>query len=139
MTGDVLFGTTNAANLRLELLGYKHPDVAEPDGLDLIAVRAHATAAPIEAAFDLELAVYELRELADYLTEINSGNGPAKSFDLAGGLLSLSFAPSRRGPILCAVRHKNIDASHLRIEYLVTLEPNDVTRCVTQLKSALFL
>jgi len=139
MTGDVSFGSTNAANLRLELLGYKHPDVAEPEGLDLIAVRAHAAAAPVEAAFDLDLAMYELRELAEYLTEINSGNGPQKSFELAGGLLSLSFAPSRRGPILCAVRHKNIDASHLRIEYLVTLEPNDVTRCVTQLKSALFL
>jgi len=138
MTGDVRFGS-GAANLRLELLGYKHPDVAEPEGLDLIAVRAHATASPIEAAFDLDLAVYELREIAEYLTEINSANGPQRSFDLAGGLLSLSFAPSRRGPILCAVRHKNIDASHLRIEYLVTLEPNDVTRCVAQLKSALFL
>lgn len=135
MTGDVSLGSGNAANLRLELLGYKHPDVAEPEGLDLIAVRAHATAAPIVAAFDLDLAVYELRELAEYLTEINSGNGPAKTFELAGGLLSLSFAPSRRGPILCAVRHKNIDASHLRIEYLVTLEPSDVTRCLEQLRA----
>ncbi len=139
MTGNITFGSSDSANLRLELLGYKHPDVAEPEGLDLIAVRAHATASTIEAAFDLDLAVYELGEMAEYLAEINSGNGPARSFELAGGLLSLSFAPSRRGPILCAVRHKNIDASHLRIEYLVTLEPNDVTRCVTQLKSALFL
>jgi len=138
MTGDIHLGASERANLRLELLGYKHPDVAEPEGLDLINVRAHASAAPVEAAFDVELAVYELRELVEYLTEINSGNGPAKSFDLAGGLLSLSFAPSRRGPILCAVRHKSIDATHLRIEYLVTLEPSDITRCVTQMKSVLF-
>ncbi len=135
MTGDVSFGSGDAANLRLELLGYKHPDVAEPEGLDLLHVRAHASAPPIEAAFDLELAVYELRDLAEYLTEINSGNGPMRTFALADGLLALSFAPSRRGPVLCAVLHKSIDASHLRLEYLVTLEPNDITRTLAQIRA----
>jgi hypothetical protein len=136
MTGDVNLGASDRANLRLELLGYKHPDVAEPEGLDLINVRAHASAAPIEVAFDLELGVYELRDLADYLHEINSGNGPTRSFALAGGLLGLSFAPSRRGPVLCAVQHKSIDAAHLRVEYLVTLEPSDITRTLAQLEIA---
>lgn len=133
MTGEIHLGAGNAANLRLEVLGYAHPDIAEPEGLDLVNVRAHASASPVEAAFDLDIAIYELRDLAEYLAQINSGNGPSRDVELAGGLLGLSFAPSRRGPVLCAVRHKSIDASHLRVEYLVTLEPSDITRCIAQL------
>jgi hypothetical protein len=135
MTGQIEFGSGGErAQLRLELLGYEHPDVAEPEGLDLLHVRAHAHAPPADVAFDVEIAVYELRELGEYLAEINSGNGPSRTFELAGGLLALAFAPSRRGPVLCAVRHKNIDLAHLRVEYLITLEPSDITRCLAQLR-----
>jgi hypothetical protein len=119
--------------LRLDILGYLHPDVAEPEGLDLLRVRAHASAAPLETTFDLTVGVYELRDLREYLEEINSGNGPMRNFAIDGGLLTLSFAPSRRGPVLCAVLLKSIDASHLRVEYLVTLEPESITRTVGQL------
>lgn len=137
MTGDVrLGGDAPRPHLRLELRGYEHPEVAEPEGLDLLAVRVHAVAPPVEAAFDLAVPVYELRELADYLREINSGNGPSRNFAFAGGLLALSFAPSRRGPVLCAVHLKSIDAAHLRLEYLITLEPADISRSLSQLAGA---
>jgi len=132
--GIVAFGASgDKPDLRLELLGFAHPDVAEPEGLDLITIRAHANAPPVAATFDLTVAVYELRDLAAYLREINSGNGPMRNFSLAGGLLALSFAPSRRGPVLCAVLLKSIDAAHLRLEYLVTLEPADISRCLSQI------
>jgi hypothetical protein len=46
---------------------------------------------------------------------------------MSGGLLNLSFAPSRRGPVLCAVLLKSIDASHVRLEFMITLEPEDIS------------
>jgi hypothetical protein len=57
---------------------------------------------------------------------------------LAAGLLSLSFAPSKRGPVLCAVLLKTIDTSHVRLEFLITLEPEEISRTLfafTQLKA----
>ena len=56
---------------------------------------------------------------------------------LARGLLTLSFAPSKRGPVLCGVLLKTIDASHVRLEFLITLEPQDISRThfeLTQLR-----
>jgi hypothetical protein len=47
--------------------------------------------------------------------------------------LTLSFAPSKRGPVLCGVLLKTIDASHLRLEFLVTLEPQDISRTLFEL------
>ncbi|HEV7178908.1 MAG TPA: hypothetical protein VGN11_03495 [Candidatus Baltobacteraceae bacterium] len=120
-------------HLTFEVTGFVHPDIAEPDGLDLLTCRVHANAPPVTAAFDVELLVRELLDLREYLAEINSGNGPPGTFAMAGGLLSLSFAPSRRGPVLCAVQLKSVDASHVRLEYLVTLEPESITRAIADL------
>lgn len=119
--------------LMLEVLGYQHPDTVEPADLDLMNCRVSAHADPVKAVFDMPIGLWELFELRDYLARINTGNGPAESFMLAGGLLTLSFAPSKRGPVLCAVLVKSIDASHLRLEYLITLEPQDISRAHFQL------
>lgn len=119
--------------LMLQVLGYEHPDTVEPADLDLMRCRVSAQAEPVNAAFEMQIALWELFELRDYLARIGSGNGPAESFMLAGGLLSLSFAPSKRGPVLCAVLLKTIDASHVRLEFLLTLEPQDIARTHFQL------
>ncbi|HET9095937.1 MAG TPA: hypothetical protein VFN37_04705 [Candidatus Baltobacteraceae bacterium] len=119
--------------LVVEVLGYQHPDTVEPADLDLMHCRMSAQADPVNAAFDMPIGLWELFELRDYLAEINTGNGPPESFLLAGGLLTLSFAPSKRGPVLCAVLLKTIDASHVRLEYLITLEPQDIARTHFQL------
>ncbi len=121
------------ASLRIDVLGYCHPDVAEPHGFDLLEARAHAWAPPVRAGFDLSIRAIELVDLRAYLEEINSGNGPESAFVLGEGLLHLSFAPSRRGPVLCAVLLKSIDVSHARLEYLVTLEPAEITRALGEL------
>jgi hypothetical protein len=117
----------------IEIAGYVHPEVAEPEGMDLLACVVHAIAPPVKASFPVPIRVEELRVLRAYLAEINSGNGPAGHFSISGGLFSLSFAPSRRGPVLCAVGLKSIERSHVRLEYLVTLEPETITRLVQQL------
>jgi hypothetical protein len=117
----------------IEVAGYVHPDVAEPEGMDLLDCRVHACAPPVDATFPVSIRVDELRQLSSYLCEINSGNGPPGSFSISGGLFDLSFAPSRRGPVLCAVRLKSIEASHVRLEYLVTLEPEEITRLLLNL------
>lgn len=119
--------------LLVEVLGYQHPDTVEPADLDLMHCRVSAQADPVNATFDMPIGLWELFELRDYLAEINTGNGPPESFLLAGGLLTLSFAPSKRGPVLCAVLVKTIDASHVRLEYLITLEPQDISRTHFQL------
>lgn len=119
--------------VRVEVLGFEHPEIAEPEGLDLLHVRVHAFAPPVAAAFEVTVGVYELRDVRDYLAAINSGNGPMRSFPIAGGLFTLSFAPSRRGPVLCSVLLKAIDASHVRLEFLVTLEPPEITRALLEL------
>jgi hypothetical protein len=121
------------AHVRIEIAGYEHPEVAEPHGMDLLACRVHAIAPPVEATFELSIRVEELLALRAYLEQINSGNGPAANFGIAEGLFNLAFAPSRRGPVLCAVQLKSIDASHVRLEYLVTLEPESITRSLQDL------
>ena len=129
----ITFGRDNAApSLALEVLGYEHPDTVEPANLDLMRCRVTAQAGPVLAPFDIAIALWELLELRDYLAEINSGNGPGRTFALAGGLLSLSLAPTRRGPVLCAVMLKTIDASHVRLEFLITLEPRNISRTLLQ-------
>jgi hypothetical protein len=130
---DVLLGQHDAAHLRLEIVGYEHPDVAEPHGFDLLKCRVHANAQPVQASFAYSVRVIELLELRTYLSEIVSGNGPPAGFAIAGGLLNLSFAPSRRGPVLCAVLLKNIDVSHVRLEFMITLEPRDISRALDDL------
>jgi hypothetical protein len=120
-------------HLRIDITGYEHPDVAEPDGFDLLTCRVAAFADPVEGQFDYSLRVMELLDLGAYLSDINSGNGPPGGFSMAGGLFNLSFAPSRRGPVLCAVLLKGIDASHVRLEFLVTLEPESITRSLGEL------
>ncbi|HEY9180875.1 MAG TPA: hypothetical protein VIO32_09145 [Candidatus Baltobacteraceae bacterium] len=119
--------------LAIEVLGYEHPDTVEPADLDLMHCRVSAQAQPVNAAFEMPIGLWELFELRDYLAEINTGNGPSRSFMMAGGLLTLSFAPSKRGPVLCAVLLKTIDASHVRLEFLITLEPQDISRTNFQL------
>lgn len=121
--------------VRIDVRGFAHPEVAEPEGLDLLRVGVHVFAPPVAATFELDAGVYELRDLHAYLTDINSGNGPMRSFPVARGLLTLSFAPSRRGPVLCSVLLKAIDASHVRLEYLVTLEPLEITRTLGELEA----
>lgn len=123
--------------LLIEVLDYEHPDTAEPADLDLMHCRVHTQAPPLDAAFEMPIALWEFFALRDYLQKIESGNGPSENFMLAGGLLTLSFAPSKRGPVLCAVLLKTIDASHLRVEFLITLEPQDIARTlfdISQLK-----
>lgn len=135
---SVRIGSEGAApQLRIDVLDYEHPDTAEPADLDLMHCRVSAQAPPLDAPFEMAIALWEFFALRDYLQKIESGNGPSDSFMMAGGLLTLSFAPSKRGPVLCAVLLKTIDASHLRVEYLITLEPQDIARTlfdISQLK-----
>ncbi|MGC2243295.1 MAG: hypothetical protein WBA06_06675 [Candidatus Aquilonibacter sp.] len=120
-------------HVAIQIAGYVHPEVAEPEGMDLLDCFVHAVAPPVDATFPVSLRVDELRSLGTYLAQINSGNGPAGNFAFAGGLFEISFAPSRRGPVLCAVGLKSIEASHVRLEYLVTLEPQAITKLLQDL------
>jgi len=124
----IRIGTPGGSRLQIDVLDYEHPERAEPADLDLMHCRVNAHAGPVEASFEMPIGLYELFEVRDYLQAIGSGNGPSHSFTLAGGLLSMSFAPSKRGPVLCAIMLKTIDASHLRLEYLITLEPEEIAR-----------
>lgn len=126
---QITFGTpTRQPHLAVDVLDYAHPDTAEPADLDLMQCRLAARAHPIDACFDMHIGLWELFEVRDYLAAVATGNGPSKSFTLAGGLLTLSFAPAKRGPVLCAVLVKTIDAAHVRLEFLITLEPADIAR-----------
>lgn len=125
--------SSGSAHVRFEVTGYVHPERAEPAGMDLLLCTVRAVAPPVDAAFELSIRVEEFAALGEYLAQINSGNGPPANFAFADGLLELSFAPSRRGPVLCAVRLKSIDTAHVRVEYLVTLEPEAISRSVTSL------
>jgi hypothetical protein len=130
---EITIGTDERGpRLRVEVTDYEHPERAEPADLDLMHCRVTAHAPPVEATFDIAIGLWELLELRDYLEKISTGNGPSHSFMLAGGLLTLSFAPSKRGPVLCAVLLKTIDASHVRLEFLITLEPADISRLLFQ-------
>ncbi|MFN2449396.1 MAG: hypothetical protein ABR508_06350 [Candidatus Baltobacteraceae bacterium] len=130
----IRFGPEAGPHVQIDVLDYVHPERAEPAGLDLMHCRVNAHAGEVEAAFEMRIELYELFEVRDYLAQIGSGNGPSESFLLAGGLLSLSFAPSKRGPVLCAVLVKTIDSSHVRLEYLITLEPQEIARTLFALK-----
>ncbi len=131
---EISIGTAERQpRLVIQVLGYQHPDTVEPADLDLMHCRVSAQAAPVNASFDMPIGLWELFELRDYLAEISTGNGPPKNLTFAGGLLTLSFAPSKRGPVLCAVLVKTIDASHVRLEFLLTLEPQDIARTHFQL------
>ena len=135
---EIRLGGAGESSLHLHVLGYEHPERAEPADLDLMQCRLTARAGPVEAAFDISIGLYELYDLRDYLQKIGTGNGPSQSFSFAGGLLGLSFAPSKRGPVLCAVMLKTIDQSHVRLEFLITLEPQDIGRtlfALTQLSA----
>ncbi len=131
---EIRFGAPQTHPIMLlEVLDYAHPDTAEPADLDLMRCRITAHAQPVEAAFEMTIGLWELFDLRDYLRKISTGNGPSQSFMLAGGLLTLSFAPSKRGPVLCAVLLKTIDAAHVRLEFLITLEPADISRTLFEL------
>jgi hypothetical protein len=133
---EIRLGSFNEEpRLLLEVLGYQHPDTAEPANLDLLSCRVTAHASSVNATFDMSIGLWELLELRDYLEKISTGNGPQQSIAAAAGLLTLSFAPTRRGPVLCGVLVKSIDASHLRLEYLITLEPQDIARTLFDLSA----
>ena len=132
MTHTIHIGEGDA-HVAIQIAGYVHPEVAEPEGMDLLDCFVHAIAPPVDATFPVSVRVDELRSLGAYLAQINSGNGPAGNFSFAGGLFDLSFAPTRRGPVLCAVGLKSIEASHVRLEYLVTLEPQEITKLLQDL------
>ena len=129
----VLLGRRDGAYVRIEVAGYEHPEVAEPHGFDLLQCHVRAHAEPVDADFVFSVRVMELVELRSYLAEINSGNGPPAAFAMSGGLLNLSFAPSRRGPVLCAVLLKSIDVSHVRLEFMITMEPEDISTALAGL------
>lgn len=120
-------------HIRIDVEGFEHPDTVEPHGMDLLRCVVHAVAPPVNAPFDVSMRVQEFADLRDYLAKINSGNGPAEEFTFAGGLFELSFAPTRRGPVLCGVRLKSIESSHVRVEYMVTLEPETISKAVMDL------
>ena len=120
-------------HLRIDVEDFEHPDTVEPHGMDLLRCTVHAVAPPVNAPFEVSMRVEEFMELRDYLATINSGNGPQEEFHFAGGLLELSFAPTRRGPVLCAVRLKSIESSHVRVEYMITLEPENISRALMDL------
>lgn len=122
-------------HVRIEVTGFEHPDTVEPHGMDLLRCIVHAVAPPVNAPFEVSMRVEEFDELRSYLSQINSGNGPAGTFSLGGGLFELSFAPSRRGPVLCGVRLKSIESSHVRVEYMVTLEPENISRAMMDLSA----
>jgi hypothetical protein len=122
-------------HVRIEVEGFEHPDTVEPHGMDLLRCTVHAVAPPVNAPFEVSMRVEEFAQLREYLGAINSGNGPAEEFSFAGGLFELSFAPTRRGPVLCGVRLKSIESSHVRVEYMVTLEPENISRALFDLAS----
>jgi hypothetical protein len=130
----VYLGRKDGAYLRMGIVGYQYPEVAEPQGFDLLECRVHAHAEPVEGDFVFSIRVMELVELRAYLAEINSGNGPPAAFAISRGLLNVSFAPSRRGPVLCAVLLKSIDVSHVRLEFMITMEPEDISAALSSLE-----
>lgn len=131
---DIRIGSPqSSSHLQIEVADYEHPDTAEPADLDLMRCVVRAHAGEVDAEFAMAIPLCEFFALREYLESIGSGNGPAGTSSMAGGLLTLSFAPSKRGPVLCAVRIKRIDASHLRLEFLITLEPQDIARTLFEL------
>ena len=136
--GSVPFGErANGAALEIDILGYRYPDVAEPDGLDLLEIAARLFAPPVETEFNLAVRVRELEGLHAYLERISGGNGPREIVKLADGLFELTFAPTRRGPVLMGVMLRDVERAHVRVEYLVTLEPHHIGRAAARLDERL--
>ncbi len=136
--GSVPFGEReNGAALEIDILGYRYPDVAEPDGLDLLEIAARLYAPPVESSFALAVRVRELEGLQAYLERISGGNGPREIVKLADGLFELTFAPTRRGPVLMGVMLRDVERAHVRVEYLVTLEPHHIGRAAARLDERL--
>jgi hypothetical protein len=127
---EIRIGPEDGAHVAIVAGGYAAPQVAAPHGLDVLECAARVRAGPMGGVFDLRIHERDLRALRTYLSRINSGNGPQASFSLAGGLFTLSFAPTRRGPVLCAALIKSIEASHARLEFMITLEPRDITHAL---------
>ena len=136
--GSISFGErANGAALDVEILGYRYPDVAEPDGLDLLDIAVRLYAPPVETLFNLAVRVRDLECLRAYLERISGGNGPREVVKLADGLFELTFAPTRRGPVLMGVMLRDVERAHVRVEYLVTLEPHHIGRAATRLDALL--
>ena len=123
---EIRFGPQEGAHAVVGVAGYAEPQVAVPNGIDVLKCVVSIAAGPLHGQFDYSIALRDLSALRAYLAQINSGNGPRASFAMAGGLFSLSFAPSRRGPVLCAALLKSIEASHARLEFMIALEPRDI-------------
>ncbi len=127
---EIRIGPEDGAHVTIAAGGYATPQVAAPHGLDVLECEARVLAGPVRGNFELRIRERDLRALQSYLSRINSGNGPQTSFSLGGGLFTLSFAPTRRGPVLCAVLVKSIEASHARLEFMITLEPRDISHAL---------
>jgi hypothetical protein len=123
---EIRFGPEEGANVVVGVAGYAEPQVAVPNAIDVLKCVVRVAAGPLNGEFDCPIALSDLSALRTYLARINSGNGPQASFAMAGGLFTLSFAPSRRGPVLCAALLKSIEASHARLEFMIALEPRDI-------------
>lgn len=123
---QIPFGPEEAAHAVVDVIGYAPPRAAAPNGIDVLQCTVRVVAGPLRGEFECPIALSELSALRAYLAGINSGNGPPASFAMAGGLFTLSFAPSRRGPVLCAALLKSIEASHARLEFMIALEPSDI-------------
>ncbi|NNM98488.1 MAG: hypothetical protein HKL91_01645 [Candidatus Eremiobacteraeota bacterium] len=136
--GRIPFGErANGAALEIDILDYRYPDVAEPDGLDLLEIATRLYAPPVESVFNLAVRVRELESLRSYLERISGGNGPRDVLKLADGLFELTFAPSRRGPVLLGVMLHDVERAHVRVEYLITLEPHHIGRAASALDAVL--
>src|SRR5579871_1731194 len=116
---EIRLGPEDAAHAIVGVAGYARPQVAAPNGIDVLECVVRVVAGPLKGEFECPIASGDLRALRAYLGRIQSGNGPQASFAMAGGLFTLSFAPSRRGPVLCAALLKSIEASHARLEFMI--------------------
>jgi hypothetical protein len=127
---EIRIGPEQGAHVRIEVTGYAKPEVAASHGIDALECVVCVHAPPLVGNFRLSIRALDLDAVGVYLAGINSGNGPQGSFAMASGLFTLSFAPSRRGPVLCAVLIKSIEASHARLEFMIALEPRDITHAL---------
>jgi hypothetical protein len=132
---EIRIGPEGASHVVLAVAGYARPQVGAPNGIDVLECAVRVDAGPLRGEFVCPIALAELAALRAYLERVNSGNGPQGSFAMAGGLLTLSFAPSRRGPVLCAAMLKSIEASHARLEFMIALEPRDISHALGGLAS----
>jgi hypothetical protein len=124
---EIRIGSEAAAHVAITVVGYARPQVGAPNGIDVLDCVVRVSAGPLSGDITCPIRLAELATVRAYLARINSGNGPQASFAMAGGLFTLSFAPSRRGPVLCAAMLKSIEASHARLEFMIALEPSDIS------------